>query len=113
MSQADLNDADRPKLAAPYEPLEIASIANTLPKVAPEAGKDGDQNWPSKTKFEVYDDGEAAEPGQEAEAPTWAANAQKYEWMDEYGDIGPPIPELERQLFGADILVRSGNEFSK
>ena len=45
--------------------------------------------------------------------PDWAANAQKYEWSDEYGDIGPEHPDLEKQLFGGDFLVRRGQELEK
>ena len=30
----------------------------------------------------------------------WAINAARYEWNDEYGDLGPKIPELEAMLFG-------------
>ena len=30
----------------------------------------------------------------------WASNAEVYEWKDEYGDVGPTVPELELILFG-------------
>lgn len=56
---------------------------------------------------------EEIEANPQAELPDWAANAQKYEWDDEYGDIGPEHPELEKQLFGADFIVRSGQELEK
>ncbi|KAL9005763.1 MAG: hypothetical protein Q9188_001475 [Gyalolechia gomerana] len=32
-------------------------------------------------------------------APVWAANARRYEWSDEFGDIGPEDKELEDMLF--------------
>ncbi|KAI9866683.1 MAG: hypothetical protein M1823_009158, partial [Watsoniomyces obsoletus] len=35
----------------------------------------------------------AAEGGEEV--PGWAHNAAKYEWSQDYGDVGPKIPELE------------------
>ncbi|KAI9848348.1 MAG: hypothetical protein M1838_000564 [Thelocarpon superellum] len=74
--------------------------------------------WVPRTDFDykVYnattrEELEAVEgPGQ---APTWAANAEKYEWQEEYGDVGPPHPILEKQLFGQDYTVRSGDQFAK
>lgn len=47
------------------------------------------------------------------EIPGWAHNARKYEWKDEYGDVGPPIPELELQLFQNQNLARRGGKFEK
>ncbi len=41
----------------------------------------------------------------------WANNAAVYEWSDEYGDVGPRHPELEKQLFGSVFHVRSGVQF--
>jgi ATP-dependent RNA helicase DDX3X len=43
-----------------------------------------------------------------AEQPevTWAATASRYEWNDEYGDVGPPFPDLEFELFGDPNRVR-------
>jgi ATP-dependent RNA helicase DDX3X len=43
----------------------------------------------------------------------WASNAAKYEWSDEYGDVGPHFPELEKQLFGSEYHVRAGIQFEK
>lgn len=42
----------------------------------------------------------------------WASSAAVYVWDDEYGDVGPEFPELEKQLFGGDH-VRSGIAFEK
>lgn len=41
-----------------------------------------------------------------------AASARVYEWNDEYGDIGPKIPELEEQLFGTSDSRGEGIDFS-
>lgn len=38
----------------------------------------------------------------------WASNAARYEWNDEYGDVGPRNEELEQQLFHGDHLSRAG-----
>ncbi|PTU21840.1 hypothetical protein P175DRAFT_0500719 [Aspergillus ochraceoroseus IBT 24754] len=40
--------------------------------------------------------------------PEWAAQAAKYEWNDEYGDIGPENPELEEMLFRNEFINRTG-----
>lgn len=32
-----------------------------------------------------------------------------YEWNDEYGDVGPAIPELEQQLYGGEFRLRQGD----
>ncbi|KAI9703333.1 MAG: hypothetical protein M1836_007899 [Candelina mexicana] len=39
------------------------------------------------------------------DAPAWASGAEKYEWSDEYGDVGPAIPALEAQLFNSDRVM--------
>jgi len=39
-------------------------------------------------------------------------NSAVYEWDDEYGDVGPEVPELEQDLFGGDFRVRQGIHMS-
>lgn len=48
-----------------------------------------------------------------SDLPGWAANAAKYEWNGDMGDIGPPNPELEQQLFHSDHLNRVGLKLGK
>ena len=43
----------------------------------------------------------------------WASNAKTYTWDDEYGDVIPRFPDLEKQLFGAENHVRTGIKFEK
>ncbi|KAI7366302.1 DEAD/DEAH box RNA helicase [Hortaea werneckii] len=38
----------------------------------------------------------------------WYGAARVYEWKDEYGDVGPAIPELEIALFGGEFQMRRG-----
>lgn len=38
-----------------------------------------------------------------------AHNAARYEWSDEYGDIGPRVPELEEQLFNKKGISSAGD----
>ncbi|SZF00554.1 unnamed protein product [Blumeria hordei] len=41
----------------------------------------------------------------------WHNNASVYVWDDDYGDVGPEFPDLERELFGSDLHVKSGINF--
>ena len=43
----------------------------------------------------------------------WAHNAERYEWKEEYGDVGPPSEALEAQLFRSEFLNRQGLKFDK
>lgn len=42
----------------------------------------------------------------------WSGAARVYEWKDEYGDVGPAIPELEIALFGGEFQMRRGEHMS-
>lgn len=46
-------------------------------------------------------------------AGDWANNAAIYTWNEEFGDVGPAFPELERQLFGSEYHVKTGVAFEK
>ncbi|KAJ5692314.1 hypothetical protein N7462_001737 [Penicillium macrosclerotiorum] len=43
----------------------------------------------------------------------WAGVAARYEWKDEYGDVGPRNEELEKQLFQDDFIPRAGSRFNE
>jgi ATP-dependent RNA helicase DDX3X len=45
--------------------------------------------------------------------PQWAHEAAKYEWKEEYGDVGPKVPELEDQLFRNEQINRRGDMFKE
>ena len=47
------------------------------------------------------------------DAPTWAANAAKYEWNDAYGDVGPANAQLEEMLFRSEFINRAGFKLEK
>lgn len=38
----------------------------------------------------------------------WLSDAAVYQWDDEFGEVGEPNPELEKQLFSGDHLSRVG-----
>lgn len=71
---------------------------------------------PVKFNYDVYNANPkdiaagSAEAADQPSLPAWAANATKYEWSDEYGDVGPAHPELEKQLFNIEDRVTEGEE---
>ena len=79
-----------------------------------------DLGWaePEKYDYDKYNAGSM--PREERVAfeesknlPAWSANAQKYEWSDEYGDIGPRHEQLENMLFRGEHINRTGIAFDK
>ena len=78
-----------------------------------------DAQWakPSKYDYDTYNANprdQPMAPGEVEEGvPTWAANATKYEWSDEFGDVGPEHPALEKLLFGDEHTMKKGGEFRK
>lgn len=110
-------------------PFDTAKMAEALPNTHDKASNPNGEDktdaqaqavnaWGGKVKFDYHlytantrEEREALEAS--GEAPTWASKAEKYEWSDEYGEVGPEHPELEKQLFGDEFLVRTGNAFEK
>lgn len=66
-----------------------------------------EKGWvePQTYDYSVYTTTQKPEDG---DAPTWASSAAKYEWSDEYGDVGPPNEELEKMLFHSEFISRAG-----
>ncbi|KAJ6178978.1 hypothetical protein N7519_009439 [Penicillium mononematosum] len=61
-----------------------------------------DKGWTDPVPFEY------AELANNKDHLEWAGVAVRYEWKDEYGDVGPAVPELEDQLFHGDLIARPG-----
>lgn len=55
----------------------------------------------------------SAEQVDNEDEPGWMHNAIKYEWKEEFGDVGPEVPELEAQLFRGDSRTRTGQHLDK
>lgn len=78
-----------------------------------------DKGWVEQQNFNY----EATVPPQEEAAdmnlPTgselqgWMSRARKYEWKEEYGNVGPEDPDLEKELFGSELRLKKGVEFDK
>ncbi|KAJ5624383.1 ATP-dependent RNA helicase ded1 [Penicillium lagena] len=80
--------------ASKPEEIAEAPTAEDAARAAQEAG------WAKPTPFNYDIDTN--------EVKEWAAVAPKYEWKDEFGEVGPPVPELEDQLFRNDYITRVG-----
>lgn len=90
-----------------------APLAEKDPNVDP-AAMARSKGWsePQKYNYDLYNAQElkVLEDGSEGQ---WASNAAKYEWKEEYGDIGPRHEELEKMLFHSDLTARAGEMFEK
>ena len=44
----------------------------------------------------------------DAEYEHYTSESLVYEWSDEFGEVGPEVPQLEEQLYGGEFRVRQG-----
>ncbi|KAL1843933.1 hypothetical protein VTJ49DRAFT_6876 [Mycothermus thermophilus] len=87
-------------------PFNTAELQATLPSAELEAQATG--KWVDPTPYNY------AEFTTEKAGHEWDANTARYEWNDEYGDVGPEFPALELQLFGdPSTRGKKGIDFSK
>lgn len=102
----------------------LADVTNTMAKTSvrdvKEVARLRDLGWaePEKYDYDTYNAGpkpreERVAMEEDKKLPAWAANAQKYEWSDEYGDIGPRHEILENMLFRGEYINRTGIAFDK
>lgn len=109
------SNGDQGALADVTNSMQSANL-NAGNADAVERGKASGFIEPSKFDYDAYNaDSSDKRKALEAthEAPVWAANATRYEWEDEYGDVGPEFKELEVMLFGDEDHVRAGDRFGK
>ncbi|KAL1957360.1 hypothetical protein VTO42DRAFT_6040 [Malbranchea cinnamomea] len=102
------------------ESFDVSGLAHALPdaneqaKVNP-AAIAREKGWatPEKYDYDRYKTATGPQPVDEGIPADliWGARAAKYEWCDEYGDVGPANPELEKMLFGNEFINRKGNKF--
>jgi ATP-dependent RNA helicase DDX3X len=84
---------------------EAAAVAREKGWVEPEKYDYGKYNAPNHAENPV------GEGGAIVEDVEWASSAAKYEWNDEFGDIGPADHQLECMLFHSDLISRVGIKF--
>lgn len=68
-----------------------------------------DAGWTEPTAYN-YNDGEN---NVHTDEPLWAHKKGRYEWKEEYGNVGPEVPELEKELFHDELINRQGLKFDK
>lgn len=58
---------------------------------------------------------DSTEEAQESvhKSTTWAHDANKYEWQNSYGEVGPRNEGLEKELFHGEHINRVGDKFDK
>lgn len=97
----------------PPGPLEdMSNVADALPEAEEAAAMAREKGWvvPQRYNYEAYN---ALNRDDYADALPWASNSAKYEWKEEYGDIGPPNEELEQMLFKDEYIPRVGKLLEK
>ncbi|KAK2757266.1 hypothetical protein FQN54_004780 [Arachnomyces sp. PD_36] len=101
---------------------EVTAMGNEITDVAKdESGKSflnveaaalaREKGWAEPVEYDYSKYNSTERPADNADAPTWASGAAKYEWSDEYGDVGPPNEELEQMLFHGEFASRTGVKF--
>jgi ATP-dependent RNA helicase DDX3X len=95
----------------------LADITNTPAKIKNEDTETiaREKGWVKNQdyNYEEYKATSQATAADDSTGSNWAHNAAKYEWKEEYGDLGPEIPELEQQLFRSEFINRQGLKFDK
>ncbi|KAI9883393.1 MAG: hypothetical protein M1823_004844 [Watsoniomyces obsoletus] len=118
--QAD-NSAPKPNmvegnLSQPMEDAMTSVDAYKEEVDKPETTKYQPTDWSKKVAYdyELFCASNKEVEARGIEVPGWAMSAQKYEWNDEHGegDLGPPHPELEKELFGAENHLHAGDAFA-
>ena len=118
MSQPEPNNFDTGDMSN-----ALSDVTNSKGTIAPGVNEEAallarEKGWvaPEKYNYEAYNatGGKEREETEASHAlPAWGHNAQRYEWSEEYGDVGPKIEELEQLLFRSDFQQRTGMKFEK
>lgn len=70
------------------------------------AAKEKGWNQPMAHDYETYN-----AVGKDAvEYAGWGHATERYEWLEEYGDVAPRFTKLEEQLFHSDLTNRKGEK---
>ena len=114
-----------PLLAGPPKNEEAAKLARDAGWVQPQA-----HNYNAKAPVTVLvgaetegqpDTAQAAEgeagaedvPTSRHSTTTWSHDVARYEWREEFGDVGPRDATLEKDLFRGEHINRAGSKLRK
>ncbi|KAG5297898.1 DEAD-box protein [Histoplasma ohiense] len=93
---------------------QVTDSANNLKEEAAALARQKGWTEPQRYDYDTYNaDPKPGEGAGLTDLPEWASNAAKYEWKEEYGDVGPRNEELEKMLFHDEYLNRAGNKFDR
>lgn len=96
---------------------DVTKVANNIPPPKNEEAHNlaRERGWvePQEFDYDAYNATGKAAATREAGQSEWAHSAEKYEWKEEYGDVGPPSAALEAQLFHSGFINRRGLKFDK
>lgn len=95
---------------------ETAGVTSRLDQEAANIARE--KGWAEPEKYDYSRYAGPAGPSADGASPPhddipWASDARKYEWKEEYGDVGPEDEELEKILFRNDFINRAGVKFEK
>jgi ATP-dependent RNA helicase DDX3X len=95
----------------------VTKVANNL---TPAKNKEAhalarDKGWvePQEFDYDAYNASGKVTGTDQVVKDDWSHNAEKYEWKEEYGDVGPPSADLETQLFRSVFINRQGLKFDR
>ena len=101
---------------------DVTNAKSATPGAAPgpdpeAAAKAREQGWvpPQAYDYESYNSAGGNSTDQNEtlnDLPNWGHKAARYEWLEEYGDVGPANPELEETLFRGEHQQRFGTRFN-
>lgn len=109
------------------EPLNMESFGESLPRQTSGDEDTGlscsrdearakvkQHQWVAKVplNYELYNQTDNRQIMNADGEPAWLMNAVKYEWKEEFGEVGPENPVLETQLYHSEHTVRRGQELS-
>lgn len=88
------------------DPFNTQTMSAALPGTG--GAEQGDKVWVGAQAFDYAAMTKAPDDQQ------WDGHARVYEWKEEYGDVGPELPELELELFGppSEREDKAGLDFS-
>lgn len=90
---------------APVAPIEESGETVTYGASAEDIQKAQEAGWNDQVAINEAEDAR--------EDVEWAGEGKVYavEWKDEFGDVGPEIPELEQMLFATTLRNTKGEFF--
>lgn len=104
-----------PEVSDAAEATEATQVVSRLDQEAANLARDKGWAEPEKYDYSRYagPTGDPADRSHSFDGTPWASDARKYEWKEEYGEVGPEDEELEKMLYRHDLINRAGVKFDK